>query len=139
MPIRVLGRPSFPGDICGGTGFDIAEEIRFAAGIVNSSGTVPSVKANVINMSLGGSGFNQTEQDAITDARNAGVIVIATAGQLNVTNITDDAPWLSVDATSFPILVDSRNPHPVTVTVDRVRLSLWNLSWKHIYNIKWWR
>ncbi len=76
MPLRVLG-------VNGGTDADIAEAIRYAARLPNSSGTVPPERAHVINMSLGGSGFSQTVQDAITAARGQGVIVVAAAGNEN--------------------------------------------------------
>ncbi|NOT02194.1 MAG: S8 family serine peptidase [Phycisphaerales bacterium] len=73
MPIRVLGR-------LGGIDTDIAQGIRFAAGLTNSSGTLPPQRADVINMSLGGQGISTIEQAAITTARQAGVIVVVAAG-----------------------------------------------------------
>ncbi len=73
MPLRVLGA-------AGGNDFDIIQAIRFAAGLPNSSGTVPTRRADVINLSLGGPGYSAATQDAITAARAAGVIVIAAAG-----------------------------------------------------------
>lgn len=73
MPVRVLG-------VGGGTDFDIVQGILFAAGLSNSSGTVPAQRADIINMSLGGPGISQAEQSAISDARAAGVIVVAAAG-----------------------------------------------------------
>lgn len=84
MPLRVLGR-------IGGTDFDIAQAILYAAGAANSSGTVPPVAADVINMSLGPS--NRTCQalpspsqvivNALGAARNAGVVVVLAAGNDN--------------------------------------------------------
>ncbi|MBI3805381.1 MAG: S8 family serine peptidase [Nitrospirae bacterium] len=76
MPLRVLGDG-------GGSDADIAQAIYYAAGLSNSSGTLPPAPARIINMSLGGSGFSQTMQDAITAARNANVIVVAAAGNEN--------------------------------------------------------
>lgn len=73
MPIRVLGR-------FGGTTFDLIQSIRYAAGLSNATGTFPAQAADVINMSLGGGAFSQSEADAVADARDAGVIVIAAAG-----------------------------------------------------------
>ena len=73
MPVRVLGA-------LGGTSSEVAQGIRFAAGLVNDSGTVPAAPAHVINMSLGGPGTSPIEQAAITAARNAGTIIIAAAG-----------------------------------------------------------
>ena len=73
MPVRVLG-------IGGGTSFDVLEGVRFAAGIQNSSGTVPPRRADIINLSLGGSPFSQFEQDVYTQVRDLGVIVVSAAG-----------------------------------------------------------
>ena len=74
MPVRVLG-------VLGGTASEVSQGIRFAAGLTNESGTVPDEAAHVINMSLGGAGTSPIEQAAVTDARNAGTIVIAAGGQ----------------------------------------------------------
>ena len=79
MPLRVLG-------LYGGTSVDIAEAIRFAAGLPNASGTVPAQRANVINMSLGGPGFSNTTADAIAAARAAGVVVFASSGNAGTTD-----------------------------------------------------
>jgi len=79
MPIRVLGRE-------GGTSFDLIQAILYAAGLENASGQVPTRRADVINMSLGGGGFSSSEASAITAARNAGVIIVAAAGNSGTTN-----------------------------------------------------
>lgn len=79
MPVRVLGAD-------GGSNYDIAQAIYFASGLANDSGTVPERRADVINMSLGGPGRSQTMQDAVTAAREGGVIVVVAAG-----NDNDDA------------------------------------------------
>ena len=76
MHIRVLGKG-------GGWSFDIAEGIKYAAGVENVSKKVPPKAAKVINMSLGGPGINQTEQAAITQARAAGSVVVVAAGNEN--------------------------------------------------------
>ncbi|MDX1253423.1 MAG: S8 family serine peptidase [Gammaproteobacteria bacterium] len=73
MPLRVLGKR-------GGTSYDITQAVLYAAGLVNDSGAIPSQPADVINLSLGGGGFSQTEQDAYTRARAQGVIIVAAAG-----------------------------------------------------------
>ena len=64
MPLKVLGSSG------GGTVSDIAEAIKFAA----DNG------ADVINMSLGGSGESHLMQEAIDYAYNKGVVVVAAAG-----------------------------------------------------------
>ncbi len=73
MPLRVLG-------IDGGTSYDVGQAVRYAAGLANDSGTVPAQRADVMNLSLGGGGFSQASQDAFTAARNAGVVIVASAG-----------------------------------------------------------
>ncbi|MFD0322205.1 S8 family serine peptidase [Lysobacter gummosus] len=77
VPVRVLGR-------CGGTLADIADAITWASG-----GTVSGIPANpnpaeVINMSLGGSGLcGSTYQTAIDGAVSRGVTVVVAAGNNN--------------------------------------------------------
>lgn len=66
MPLKVLGQD-------GGTVADIAEAIRYAA----DNG------ADVINMSLGGSGESNLMKEAIDYAYNKGVVIIAAAGNAN--------------------------------------------------------
>ncbi|MCO6413728.1 MAG: S8 family serine peptidase [Thiogranum sp.] len=73
MPLRALG-------MGGGTSYDIQQAVRYAAGLGNDSGTVPADRADIINLSLGGTGSSQAEQDTYTQARNQGVIVVAAAG-----------------------------------------------------------
>lgn len=73
MPLRALGR-------AGGTEFDAQEALRFAAGLPNTSGTVPVKRADVVNMSFGGPRFSQTMANLIAEVRAAGVIVVAAAG-----------------------------------------------------------
>ena len=73
MHLRVLGRD-------GGTVEDVAAAIRYAAALPNGSAALPPERAHVINMSLGGGGYSQTLQDAITAARDAGVVIVAAAG-----------------------------------------------------------
>jgi serine protease len=73
MPLRVLGKG-------GGSSFDLAEALKYAAGLPNISGTLPPQRAHVINMSLGACAQNPTERLAIEAARSAGVILVAAAG-----------------------------------------------------------
>ncbi|UCD29160.1 MAG: S8 family peptidase, partial [Planctomycetota bacterium] len=73
MPLRALGKG-------GGTVYDVMQSVRYAAGLPNDSGTTPPTRADIINLSLGGGGFSQTAQDVFTSARNAGVIIVAAAG-----------------------------------------------------------
>lgn len=74
LPVRVLG-------VCGGYASDIADGIRWAAGLSVSGVTNNANPARVINLSLGGTGTcSTTYQTAITAARNAGAVVLAATG-----------------------------------------------------------
>lgn len=79
MPLRALG-------VGGGTTYSIVQSIRFAAGLSNDSGGVPAQRADIINMSLGGPDFSQAEQNAMEAAHNAGVILVAAAGNESSTS-----------------------------------------------------
>jgi len=77
VPVRVLGR-------CGGLTSDIADGIRWAAGLSVTGVPANTRPAKVINMSLGGSGScSSTYQSAIDAAYNAGSAVIVSAGNSN--------------------------------------------------------
>ncbi len=74
VPVRVLGR-------CGGTDSDIIDAMRWSAGL-----NVPGVPANpnpadVLNLSLGGSGScDSFTQNAINDVVAVGTVVVVAAG-----------------------------------------------------------
>ncbi|MEW6373967.1 MAG: S8 family serine peptidase [Pseudomonadota bacterium] len=77
VPVRVLGK-------CGGYTSDIADAIVWSSG--GSVSGVPAIaaRAQVINMSLGGSGAcDSTTQNAINSARSRGTVVIVAAGNEN--------------------------------------------------------
>ena len=77
QPLRVLGK-------CGGYTTDIADAIRWGAGL--SVGGLPAnpTPAKVLNLSLGGSGAcAATYQSAITAAVTAGTVVAVAAGNSN--------------------------------------------------------
>lgn len=104
MPIRALGTQ-------GGSNYDIIQSIRFAAGLSNDSLTVPAQKADIINLSLGGTGYSQAAQDAYNAVRAAGVIVVAAAGNENTSQLSYPASYdgvVSVSATDF---ADKRAPY----------------------------
>lgn len=67
-------------NLCGAIVGDLPNAILYAAGLPNSSGTTAAIPADVINLSLGGSQANPDEQFAIQRAVDAGVIVVAAAG-----------------------------------------------------------
>jgi len=73
MPLRVLGP-------AGGTDYDIEQAVRYAAGLANDSNTLPAIPADVINLSLGGPLSSTVAPDAFRLAREAGVIIVAAAG-----------------------------------------------------------
>lgn len=81
MPLRVLGKG-------GGTTYDILQALRYAAGLNNDSGTIPNQHADIINLSLGGTSYSQGAQDVYNQVRDAGVIIIAAAG-----NNSTDTPF----------------------------------------------
>ena len=73
MNLRVLGCK-------GGYDFDIANAIRYAAGLDNSTGQITHKPADIINISLGGDGYSETLRQAIAAAREQNIITIAAAG-----------------------------------------------------------
>lgn len=85
LPVRVLGK-------CGGFDSDIIPAMRWAAGL-----SVPGVPANptparVINLSLGGVGAcSAVYQDAVREINQAGVVVVAAAGNTTGHAVTTPA------------------------------------------------
>lgn len=73
MPMRVIG-------VGGGSSYDVEQAVLFAAGLPNDSGMLPAQKADVINLSLGGTGGAGATPSAYLQARAAGVIIVAAAG-----------------------------------------------------------
>jgi serine protease len=78
MPLRVLGKNGI------GYSTDISQAILYAAGLSaelpDYYSTPPSQKADVINMSFGSYGSSSLIMDAVNDAYNEGVILVAAAG-----------------------------------------------------------
>ena len=74
MPLRALGEG-------GGKFSDIVQSILYAAGLPNDSGAVPAQRADVINMSLGGSQSCPTAlRDVFDRVRAQGTLIVAAAG-----------------------------------------------------------
>ena len=97
MPLRVLG---LNGE---GSTYDVLQAVRYAARLSNDSGTLPSSRADIINLSLGSSFRSSAEQDAFTAARNAGVIIVAAAGNSSTDELFYPASYdgvISVSATA---------------------------------------
>ncbi len=84
MPLRVLGRG-------GGTDFNVAQAILYAAGLPNVSGTIPPVRADIINLSLGPRNqlcsplppVSSHLRQALEGAISAGSVVVIAAGNDN--------------------------------------------------------
>ncbi|MAT92631.1 MAG: serine protease [Halioglobus sp.] len=74
MPLRALGVSG------GGTTYDVSQAVRFAAGLPNDSGTTPAQPAAIINLSLGGGLPSQAEEALYAQVRDAGILVVAAAG-----------------------------------------------------------
>jgi serine protease len=104
MPLRALGKG-------GGTSYDIMQSVRYAARLSNDSNTLPAQRADIINLSLGGYGSSQAEQDTYTAARNAGVIIIAAAGNENTSQLSYPASYNGVVSVSAVDLNKNRAPY----------------------------
>jgi len=78
LPIRVLGK-------CGGSVSDLADAIRWAAGLQVAGVPANPTPARVINMSLSGTGAcSPEEQNSINAAVSAGAVVVVSAGNEGV-------------------------------------------------------
>ncbi len=85
VPLRVLGR-------CGGYDSDIADAIIWASGGAVSGVPANANPAEVINLSLGGSGAcGATSQTAINTAVGNGSVLVIAAGNDNI-NVSDASP-----------------------------------------------
>jgi len=74
LPVRAVG-------VCGGLDSDIISGMLWAAGIAVSGAPINTTPANVINLSLGGSGACPADwQDAISQVTARGVLIVASAG-----------------------------------------------------------
>ena len=94
MALRVLGKDG------SGTDADLIQAIRFAAGLSNNSSCSLSRRADIINMSLGGSAASSSLRAAVDAAANAGVILVAAAGNENSTVPSYPAAYSNVISVS---------------------------------------
>lgn len=107
MPLRVLGQ-------LGGTSYDIMQAVRYAAGLTNDSGITlnASQRADVVNLSFGRiGGYLQSEQDLYTEVRNAGVIVVAAAGNDNSSALNYPAAYAGVISVAAVDMNRERAPY----------------------------
>lgn len=93
MPLRALG-------VGGGTSADIIQALRYAAGLTNVSGSLPDQKADIINLSIGGPDSSAAEQAVFTQVREAGVIIVAAAGNEATSNPSYPAAYDGVVSVS---------------------------------------
>lgn len=105
MPLRVLGKGG------SGTDYDIEQAIRFAAGLSNDSGTTPVRRADIINLSLGGPTISNGVRQAITAARNAGVIITGAAGNNGTSTVIYPASLPEVISVSAVNIQKQRAPY----------------------------
>ncbi|MDE0219281.1 MAG: S8 family serine peptidase [Spirochaetaceae bacterium] len=74
MPVRVAGRG-------GATTYDVAQGLRYAAGLENDSGRLPPKRARIINLSLAAPGPpDEVLEAALRAVTAAGSVVVAAAG-----------------------------------------------------------
>jgi len=93
MALRVLGEG-------GGSSHDVRQAVLYAAGLPNDSGRVPARRADIMNLSLGGSAPSQADREVYAAARNAGVIIIASAGNNNTSTLNYPASYDGVVSVS---------------------------------------
>ena len=74
MPLRALNADGE------GTTYDIMQAVRFAAGLDNDSNTLPETPADVINLSLGGGGYINSEQIVFDQVAQKGILTVAASG-----------------------------------------------------------
>jgi len=87
MPLRVLGADG------AGNSYDVLQAIRYAAGLSNDSGTVPNETADVINLSLGGGGYSQIEQNLFAALADRGILVAAASGNAGTEGVEYPAAY----------------------------------------------
>ncbi len=84
LPVRALGK-------CGGYTTDIADAVKWAAGVSVAGTPTNQNPASVINLSLGGSGpCSAYMQDAINQAKSKGAVVVVAAGNSSANLDTTD-------------------------------------------------
>ncbi len=102
MPVRVLGNNG-SGDCWG-----IGEGMKWAGQLTNASGFLPAKKADVINLSLGGSIPCPGSQEVVNQLVNKGVIVIAAAGNESTSLQSFPAAFNNVISVSATTITDER-------------------------------
>ncbi|MFQ5470444.1 MAG: S8 family serine peptidase [Gammaproteobacteria bacterium] len=96
MPLRAVGPR-------GGRSYDVIQAVRYAAGLSNVSGQLPDKPADVINLSLGGSSYSESEQQTFQLVSGMGITIVASSGNSNTTSPEYPAAYdgvISVSATA---------------------------------------
>lgn len=97
MPLRAVG-------FGGADSYDVMQAVRYAAGLDNDSGTVPSRPADIVNLSLGGGSYSESSQQLFEELYDLGVITVAAGGNEATTEPFYPAAYnqvLSVGATDL--------------------------------------
>ncbi|MGZ3236098.1 MAG: S8 family serine peptidase [Burkholderiaceae bacterium] len=82
LPVRVLGK-------CGGYTSDIVDGMYWAAGFAVAGVPANAHPANILNLSLGGSGAcSNIEQTAVTQIVNAGKVIVVASGNDGTTSVS---------------------------------------------------
>ena len=89
MPLRVLG-------LNGGTSYDLIQALRYAAGLPNDTGRIPSRAADIINLSLGGDEYSVIEHRTIQEVIETGAIIVAASGNQGSSKINYPAAYPNV-------------------------------------------
>jgi serine protease len=113
MPLRALGKG-------GGTVSDILNAVKYAAGLDNNAGMLPSKRADIINLSLGGETRSQIEETLYAQVRDQGVIVVAAAGNDGTSKLFYPAAYegvVSVSAVTINETLASYSNFGVTIDV----------------------
>lgn len=105
MPVRVLGIEG------SGSCWDIQQGMKWSGRLANSSGTLPSRKADIINMSLGGFGYCSGYQELVDELVANQVVVIAASGNENSSIPNYPASLNNVISVSATTFVDERAPY----------------------------
>lgn len=92
LPVRALGK-------CGGLTSDIADGMRWAAGLAVVGAPANPNPAQVLNLSLGATGAcSATFQNAVNDVVNAGKVIVAAAGNESSPSVISPANCTGVIA-----------------------------------------
>jgi len=104
MPVRVLGAQ-------GGSTYDILQGLRYAAGLSNDSGTLPTKAADIINLSLGGEGGSAAEQALYQEIYNLGIITVSASGNSNTSRLFYPASYDGVISVAALDAENNRAPY----------------------------